>query len=154
MATNALAEAIVREATSSASGRGDTSYREFRSKASRGGEHFASPSRDDVFWRYVTGRAPILKSELGHERLATLSESEHRTLSKATGPAGGYLVPQDFDNLVTSARRARSVIGELARVVETDHGRASRSRLRPRTGPRRGSPRTRPPWHRTRRSPR
>ena len=85
MATNALAEAIVREATSSASGRGDTSYREFRSKASRGGEHFASPSRDDVFWRYVTGRAPILKSELGHERLATLSESEHRTLSKATG---------------------------------------------------------------------
>ena len=43
--------------------------------------------------------------------------------SKATGPAGGYLVPQDFVNLVTSARRAQGVIGELARQIETDHGR-------------------------------
>jgi hypothetical protein len=50
-------------------------------------------------------------------------EREHRVLSKATSAAGGYLVPQDFDALVTSARRARNVIGEVARVIGTDHGR-------------------------------
>jgi HK97 family phage major capsid protein len=50
-------------------------------------------------------------------------DSELRVLSKATSAAGGYLVPQDFDQRITSARRARNVIGELGRVLETDHGR-------------------------------
>jgi HK97 family phage major capsid protein len=43
---------------------------------------------------------------------------------KATNAAGGYLVPSDFDQMVSTAWRARNVIGELARTIETDHGRA------------------------------
>ena len=64
----------------------------------------------------------LIPTPLGQERPATFSGEEHRTLSKATGPAGGYLVPSDFDSMITSARRARNVIGELARTIETDRG--------------------------------
>ena len=54
------------------------------------------------------------------------SEHEQRTLSKATGAAGGFLLPSDFSDAIVSAKRARSVIGELARQFETDNGRALR----------------------------
>ena len=66
-------------------------------------------------WKYV--------AELGDERRHLLTETEHRTMSKATGGAGGFLVPQDMDAMVTSARRARGVIGAQARELVTAHGR-------------------------------
>ncbi len=124
--TSALAAEIVREANRR---RESSSYSEFRSRAAAGAS-FAD-SRDLSFWRYVT--AP---TELG------LPQVEHRVLSKATS-SGGFLVPQDFDDQITSARRARNVIGELARTIETEHGRAARFRQRARTASAHGRPRTR-----------
>ena len=111
--------------TSTTSGRGKTtSYAEFRSQVARGRESF-STTRDLLFWRYLTTRAVGIGPPFERDQLSPylFDKHEQRTLSKATGPAGGCLVPQDFDNLVTSARRARNVIGELARGLETDNGR-------------------------------
>ena len=70
---------------------------------------------------------PIRPRYDGDELLDYLfSEHEQRTLSKATGAAGGFLLPSDFSDAIVSAKRARSVIGELARQFETDNGRALR----------------------------
>jgi HK97 family phage major capsid protein len=107
-------------------GNGRSSYAEFRS-ASAAGRSFAT-SRDAVFWKYLTNRhVPSLGVDaLGdrdHPGSFLLDDAEQRVLSKATGAAGGFLVPSDFDEQVTSVRRARNVIGELARQIVTDHGR-------------------------------
>jgi HK97 family phage major capsid protein len=102
-----------------------SSYAEFRS---RGGNDAQTTSTrpDIVFWRYLTGK-PVFAPDsalAGMEAAKILFEdSELRVLSKASSAAGGYLVPNDFGQQITSARRARNVIGELARNLETDHGR-------------------------------
>jgi HK97 family phage major capsid protein len=51
-----------------------------------------------------------------------LDREEHRVLSKATSAAGGYLVPTSMDEQITAARRARAVIGAVAREVVTSDG--------------------------------
>ena len=104
-----------------------SSFAEYRSKAAASGNELGTLTRhDDVFWRYVTTRATPLGPRFEGDELSDylFSEHEQRTLSKASGAGGGFLVPSDFDLLVTSARRARNVIAELARQIETEHGRA------------------------------
>ena len=131
--TSALAAEIVREATSGRESRanGRSSYAEFRSATQRGRTNLGHSERASelTWWKYITSRPTLLGGENPSEpdwspARYLIEPLEHRTLSKATGPAGGFLVPSDFDALITSARRARSVIGELARRIETDHGRA------------------------------
>jgi HK97 family phage major capsid protein len=71
-----------------------------------------------AFWRYIVSPRPATGSALD-----LLDKVERRVLSKATFAAGGYLVPQDFDEQVTTLRRSGSVIGQLAREVVTLDGR-------------------------------
>jgi HK97 family phage major capsid protein len=99
-----------------------SSYAEFRSRG-RATSGFSSP--DLAFWRYTTEPSsldPVRGELFGDLRLATMDDEEHRVLSKATSAAGGYLVPTDFDDQVTSVRRSRAVIGNLAREIVTDSG--------------------------------
>lgn len=103
-----------------------SSYAEFRSRSGAASATRISSgfeTRDSVFWRYLTERGIVTRNEFdGQPQLGTLDEKEQRVLSKATSAAGGYLVPTDFDDMVTSVRRSRAVIGNLARVIETDEG--------------------------------
>src|SRR5918999_3431375 len=101
-----------------------SSWAEFRSRGNGTQVVVADPAA--AWWKYMV--APPIESHdpgfAGMDAAKVLfEESELRVLSKATFAAGGYLVPQDFDEMVSSARRARGVIGELARPIETDHGR-------------------------------
>jgi HK97 family phage major capsid protein len=116
----AIAEEVVERATRSRRG---SSFAEFRSG---GGRERIATSRDAAFWKYMTAAPTGIKDPAlaGIDATNVLfEEAEVRVLSNATSAAGGYLVPSDFDQMVTSARRARNVIGELARLIETDHGR-------------------------------
>ena len=111
-----LAEQIVRLATASNGGetRTSSSFAEYRTR-SRAGDTSVGDSYDATWWKYV--------AELGEDRRHLLTETEHRVMSKATGGAGGFLVPQDMDVLITTARRTRGVIGAAARELVTTHGR-------------------------------
>ena len=107
--------------------RGDrsrSSYAEFRRRG--GAAHVVVADPAQAFWKYLTAH-PVGTHDPGFASIdaaqVLFEESELRVLSKATSAAGGYVVPQDFDEMVTAARRARGVIGELARNLETDHGR-------------------------------
>jgi HK97 family phage major capsid protein len=123
----AIAERIVREAAGGKETRAGSasSYAEFRSKVAQG-RTAPSASPDWAFWRYATSQTTLFDAP---DRPAWAPERylfeplEQRALSKATGPAGGFLVPSDFDEMITSARRARNVIGSVARVIVTSHGR-------------------------------
>ena len=100
-----------------------SSYEEFRSRG-RTSSSFAS--RDMIFWRYLTEPEvfPVVSELTGSLHPGTMDDEEFRVLSKATNAAGGYVVPQDFDDQVSSVRRARAVIGNLAREIVTDEGSA------------------------------
>lgn len=99
---------------------GRSSYREFRSRSSA----TSFSTHDSVFWRYMTetGAMTVPDQFTGEARLATLDEEEKRVLSKASSAAGGYLVPTDFDQMVSSVRRSRAVIGRVSREIITDGG--------------------------------
>jgi HK97 family phage major capsid protein len=98
-----------------------STYAEFRSR--RSVTSFSSP--ESIFWRYMTEPALVGRNEFtGSLELGTLDEEEQRVLSKATNAAGGYLVPSDFDEMVTSVRRSRAVIANLAREIVTEEGSA------------------------------
>jgi HK97 family phage major capsid protein len=78
---------------------------------------------DSVFWRYLTELGMPVPNELtGGAQLGTMDADEQRVLSKASSAAGGYLAPTDFDDQVSSVRRSRAVIGNLAREIVTDEG--------------------------------
>lgn len=96
-----------------------SSYQEYRSK---GG---TATTQDQIFWEYLTAPgAFVTRSEFtGTPQLGTMDDDEQRVLSKASNAAGGYIVPPDFDDMVTSVRRSRAVIGNLAREIVTDEGR-------------------------------
>jgi HK97 family phage major capsid protein len=114
-----IAEEVVREASRR---RGNTStYAEFRTR----GSDLPALDAEGAFWRYVTARARTEFEHFAGDPLGAylLDEREHRVLSKATNPAGGFTVPSDFDEAISSSRRARNIIGALARVLDTDHGR-------------------------------
>jgi HK97 family phage major capsid protein len=70
-----------------------------------------------AFWRYVTAPIPVTGDPLDGLDLV-----ERRVLSKATNAAGGYIVPSDFDDQITSLRPSGSRIGALAREVITSTG--------------------------------
>ena len=102
-----------------------SSFEEFRSAHAAGRETFlASP--DELFWKYMTSRANAFADAFpGAEGgpVSILAEpAEQRVLSKATNAAGGFTVPQDFDSMIVSARRARAVIPNLAREIVTATG--------------------------------
>jgi HK97 family phage major capsid protein len=98
--------------------RGRSELAEFRSRVVSGERtHAASP--DEVWWKYLL--APAVPSPLGGS-VYGLDQDEHRVLSKASSAAGGYLVPTSLDDQITAARRARAVIGALAREVITGDG--------------------------------
>jgi hypothetical protein len=78
---------------------------------------FTDSERNLVWWKYVSAPASV-----GADAKVFLSKQEHRTLSKASGAAGGFLAPTDFDNQVTTLRRRGQVIGALAREVQTTDG--------------------------------
>ena len=103
-----------------------SSYTEFRSRPGAASTTALSTGYQtpaSVFWRYMTEPGGVARSELSGElRLGTLSDSEYRVLSKATSAAGGYLVPTDFDDMVSSVRRSRAVVGNVAREIVTDEG--------------------------------
>jgi HK97 family phage major capsid protein len=114
-----IAEELVERAT-----RGDrrSSYAEFRSRP----RDRVAYSSETAFWKYLTATSISGFERFQGDTLSAylLEDAEYRVLSKATSAAGGYLVPADFDELITSARRSRNVIAEVARTIETDHGRA------------------------------
>jgi HK97 family phage major capsid protein len=80
-----------------------------------------------AFWDYMTAQhVPAFGSQSTLTSLDgfLLDDAELRVLSKATSAAGGYLVPSDFGDRTTTARRGRNVIGAIARELVTDDGRA------------------------------
>jgi HK97 family phage major capsid protein len=89
---------------------------EVRSAAARGRLPDAL-SDEQVFWKYLL--SPAVGEIREHSVLDTV---EHRVLSKASSAAGGYLVPTSFDEQITAARRARAVIGRIARELVTGDG--------------------------------
>ena len=101
-----------------------SSYAEYRSKPN---DYivFSDREGDVAFWKYATAKALPLEKFPGDDVSAYLPiDAERRALSKASGASGAFLVPSDFDELITGARRAANVIGALARQLETSHGRA------------------------------
>jgi HK97 family phage major capsid protein len=97
-------------------GKPDSSLAEYRSLRAEGNDTLSiGASHHVAFWKYMT--VDVLEPE------AALNQIEKRALSRATGPAGGYLVPADFDAQITSAARAANVIAGLAREIVTDDGR-------------------------------
>jgi hypothetical protein len=83
---------------------------EFRSEAAKG-EFPHAFSEETALWKYLL--SPETVSPLGGT-VPLLDPEEHRVLSKASGPVGGYLVDQSFDDRITAARRARAIIGAVA----------------------------------------
>lgn len=84
---------------------GRSSYGEFRSRGGATTTSFAS--RESVFWKYMCEPAvlaPVASEFTGQPRLATMDDAEQRVLSRATSAAGDYLVPSDFDEMVSSVR--------------------------------------------------
>jgi HK97 family phage major capsid protein len=116
----AIAEELVERATGR--DRSRSSYQEFRSRG--GAEHIVVADPAAAWWKYMLAPPIFSPRDLpGVDAAKVLDDSELRVLSKASAGAGAYLVPQDFGDLITSARRAKNVIGELARNLETEHGR-------------------------------
>jgi len=93
---------------------------EFRAKSARG-EFPPAISSSSVFWKYVTS-PPLIGRTGNHPSDFGLEVEEHRVLSKASNAAGGFLVPTDFDEQITAARRSRAVIGTVARELVTSNG--------------------------------
>lgn len=71
------------------------------------------------FWRYMTSPATVTGDPMD-----ALDRIEKRVLSKASSAAGGYAVPTDFADQIVSVRRTGSIIGQLARTIETPAGTA------------------------------
>jgi hypothetical protein len=72
-----------------------------------------------VWWKRATAPPPLGGEDV---RGVFLSEDERRTLSKASGSVGGYLVPSDFEAQIMSIAHTRATIGQLARTVTTPSG--------------------------------
>src|SRR5215217_812145 len=70
-----------------------------------------------AFWKYAAGPR-------GPDGSRMMDARETRALSKASGPVGSYLVPQDFYDQVVAARRAVGVLGrdDVSLVLTTEKG--------------------------------
>jgi HK97 family phage major capsid protein len=131
--TNELAAAIVREATAATRGERRTastsSYAEFRSATQSGRPNLGYVERGHelTWWKYMTSPLNLLSGGTDEPAWSPsrflFEPAEQRVLSRATNAGGGFIVPSDFGAQITSARRARNVIGDAARQIETDHGR-------------------------------
>jgi len=98
--------------------RGRAEFAEFRSRVASG-ERTHAAGADEVWWKYLL--SPAIPSSLGGS-VYGLDQEEQRVLSKASSAAGGYLVPTSMDEQITSARRARAVIGAISRELVTSDG--------------------------------
>ena len=94
-----------------------TTYTEFRSRERAG---HLMVDREDILWKYLT-TSPARPNGDPREML---EQNEQRVLSKATGAAGGYLVPTDLEAQILSVVHARGSIGPLAREIVTESGTA------------------------------
>jgi HK97 family phage major capsid protein len=103
-------------------GRG--SYAEFRSRARAAASSTATDEyRNKVFWKWVTtSLGPFSDTELSRAEWLKAEGVEHRVLSKATGAAGGYLVPGDFEDRILTIARARGSVARLALELQTESG--------------------------------
>jgi HK97 family phage major capsid protein len=97
--------------TRNGNGRTRSSLEEFRGVAAG----LQAPTPETAWWRYAL-------ASLFSEPEAELNHEERRALSRATGPAGNFLVPQDFYNQIIAAARPRNVIAALARTIITETG--------------------------------
>jgi HK97 family phage major capsid protein len=88
--------------------RGRSSLEEWRT--SQGLNSALPPHQDEAWWEFST--TPRVQ----------LDTPEHRALSRATGPAGNFLVPVDVEAQIISAARAESAIARLAREFTTTSG--------------------------------
>ena len=59
---------------------------------------------------------------LGSRSIADIDVEEHRVLSRATNPAGGFIVPTEFENRLIEARRFIGSFETLANIIVTDSG--------------------------------
>src|SRR5829696_8938726 len=85
-----------------------SSLEEFRADVPSGS---LPPHSDDAWWEHAT-----------KSKWVQLDTPEHRALSRATGPAGNFLVPTDVEAQIVSAARAESAIARHAREVPTTSG--------------------------------
>ena len=76
-----------------------------------------APLESRAFWRYATMPVPP-----GRDARAFLDEAESRVLNKTTTTLGGFLVPQDLNESIISAARARSAIAQVSLELPTDSG--------------------------------
>ncbi|HEV2591507.1 MAG TPA: phage major capsid protein [Gaiellaceae bacterium] len=88
-----------------------SSFADFREERLRGIASAVPPQPParSAWWKYATNEP--------------LSELEHRTLMKGSNTAGGYLVPQDFEDQVVAVARDRGTIAKLAKEIVTTEGR-------------------------------
>jgi HK97 family phage major capsid protein len=94
-----------------ADGEVSASFAEHR-RARRGGERVQdSDEYRAAFWALIGTGDP-----------RKIDPAEFRVLSKATGAAGGFLVPTDFADQVVRAIRAQGAFGQVARTVVSDAG--------------------------------
>jgi HK97 family phage major capsid protein len=90
-----------------------SSLEEYRSQARLGVESgITDPELS--WWRYALSTSPDPKR--------SLDLAEERALSKATGAAGAFLVPADFEQMILSAVRARGSVSRVAREFTTSAG--------------------------------
>ena len=85
-----------------------SSLEEFRADVPSGS---LPPHSDEAWWEHAT-----------NPKWVQLDTPEHRALSRATGPAGNFLVPTDVEAQIISAARAESAIARHAREVPTTSG--------------------------------
>src|SRR5215213_7110797 len=89
---------------------------EQRSARDIAASHAVTTADTRASWRWATART-------GVDPRGTLNKEENRALSKASGGAGGFVVPTDFDQAIIAAARPTRVLGALAREITTTHGR-------------------------------
>jgi predicted phage gp36 major capsid-like protein len=92
-----------------------TSLEEYRAAADESDDGYnRAADEQSLFWRYVLSPG-IPVNQL-------FSEAEYRVLQKATGPAGGFVVPTEMEPKVVSAARAASAVAQLALELQTESG--------------------------------
>jgi HK97 family phage major capsid protein len=86
---------------------------EYRTQTITTGRMHDSPEYRNAFFKYVTSRS-----------VADLDVEEHRVLSRASNPAGGFTVPTSFQRRLLEARRFLGSFEELSNTIRTTSGEA------------------------------
>jgi HK97 family phage major capsid protein len=89
-----------------------TSLAEWRVKRLPNHRFWDTPEYRSAYFHYLSVRSPA----------SDLDVEEHRTLSKATGAAGAYLVPTDMYDQIIRATRFMGSVAQLATEIRTATG--------------------------------